>query len=455
MEFEALKKTPVFQALSSIGKRIYQPNGIFYWSNRAKKEAEINATIGTAVGFETDIIDGGREKLLTYYLPELRQYINLPPEKFASYAPIAGIPKFRDLWEKWIIYKGKNAINLPSGTIDISGKITKPAICNGITNSIFLISRFFLNPGEKIICPNKRWGNYNSVLHLQNELEIETFQFFKDDRLNIEGISELMLQISKVQDKIVLILNFPNNPTGYCPTKNEIQDILNSLKNFCDSSNKPVIIFCDDAYEGYSYSDHRVGTSIFYELIDLHPNLIPIKLDGASKEFLMYGGRTGAITLGINSSWLSSSEKEIFLQEWENKIQGMIRSTISNSNHFYQEVLIEILNDGFETMLESRNKIYEILKKRYFASINAFEKYKTEGITMDPAGGGFFVFLNIDKIQADKFADHLLLKYKVGTFPIVSEKEEINGIRVAFCSIPIDKIEETFRRITLTLSDLS
>ncbi|MHA1511951.1 MAG: hypothetical protein ACTSRX_09560 [Promethearchaeota archaeon] len=111
MEFVTLKKTPVFKALSSLGKRIYQPNGIFFWTGRAKKEAEINATIGTAVGFESDIIENGRDKLLTYYLPELKQYINLPPEKFASYAPIAGLPTFRDLWEKWIIYKGKNAIN--------------------------------------------------------------------------------------------------------------------------------------------------------------------------------------------------------------------------------------------------------------------------------------------------------------------------------------------------------
>ncbi|MHA1561774.1 MAG: aminotransferase class I/II-fold pyridoxal phosphate-dependent enzyme [Promethearchaeota archaeon] len=455
MEFVTLKKTPVFKALSSLGKRIYQPNGIFYWTGRAKKEAEINATIGTAVGFESDIIENGRDKLLTYYLPELKQYINLPPEKFASYAPIAGLPTFRDLWEKWIIYKGKNAINLPSGSIDISGKITKPAICNGITNSIFLISKFFLNPGEKIISPNKRWGNYNSVLHIHNELEIESFQFFNGERLNLEGMLKSMQKISEVQDKIVLILNFPNNPTGYCPTKSEIQDILNSLKNFCDSSNKPIIIFCDDAYEGYSYSDERVGTSIFYELIDLHPNLIPIKLDGASKEILMYGGRTGAITLGIHSSWLSNSEKELFLKEWDNKMQGMIRSTISNSNHFYQEVLIEILKAGFEKMEESRNKIYEILKKRYFASINAFDKYKTDGITIDPAGGGFFVFINIDKIPANEFADHLLKKYKVGTFPVVSEKEDINGIRVAFCSIPLEKIEETFKRINLTLSDLS
>ena len=132
----------------------------------------------------------------------------------------------------------------------------------------------------------------------------------------------------------------------------------------------------------------------------------------------------------------------------------MIRSTISNSNHFCQEVLIKIMEEGFDKMIKNRNKIYEILKNRYLASITAFNKFKQQGISMDPSGGGFFVFLNLEKIRAHKFADHLLKKYKVGTFPIMSEKEDINGIRVAFCSIPLEKIEETFKRIGLTLKDL-
>ena len=69
-------------------------------------------------------------------------------------------------------------------------------------------------------------------------------------------------------------------------------------------------------------------------------------------------------------------------------------------------------------------------------------------------GGGFFVFLNIDGIPADKFADYLLVNHKVGTFPIINEKDNINGIRVAFCSIPIHQIDDCFALISKTYEEL-
>ena len=170
MEFPTLSQTPITQALSIVGKRIYQPNGIFYWSGRAKSEGEINGTIGTAVGPETDILPTGRSQKMTYYLPEIKEYVAFPPEKIASYAPIAGLPALRDMWKQWIIHKGLHSTNMPSGPIDIAEWISTPTICNGITNAIFLASKLFLNPDDTIICPNKRWGNYNALFHLQNGL---------------------------------------------------------------------------------------------------------------------------------------------------------------------------------------------------------------------------------------------------------------------------------------------
>ncbi|UYP48076.1 Histidinol-phosphate aminotransferase [Candidatus Lokiarchaeum ossiferum] len=456
MEFEMLKKTPIFESLSSVGKRIFQPNGIFYWTGRAKNEAEINATIGTAVGPELDIIPNGRKKALPYYLPELKNFINIDPERLTSYAPIAGIPPFRELWKKWIIFKGKQEANMPSGPIDASSNITTPVVCNGITNAIYITSRMFLEPGESIICPNKRWGNYNSVLTMQNELKIESFQFFKNAQFNLEGMMNTLNNVSKIQNRMVLILNFPNNPTGYCPTPDEIQAIVKALTQFCQTHQKTIVVLCDDAYEGYTFSEKVAGNSIFYELLNQHELLIPLKLDGTSKEMLMYGGRIAGITLGIHPSWIKEEgDFDQFNTEWINKVQGMVRSTISNSNHFCQEILVDMMKDGFEGIVSSRKKVIDILDERYKGTVASFEKYNHTKMTMDPAGGGFFVFLNIEGIPADKFADHLLVKYKVGTFPIVNPKEKINGIRVAFCSIPIDQIDDCFHKIQLALIDFN
>src|SRR6056297_2026245 len=168
MEFEILPNTPIYEAFSDMGRRIYQPDGIFYWAGRAKKESDLSGTVGTAMGTESQFIEGGRDKFVPFYLPELKEYINLEPERFVSYASMAGLAKLRDLWEEWVVYKGKVKSNLPSGSVDLTGKITKPIFCNGITNAIFLMSKYFLNPGEMIISPEKRWGNYNSILTRQN-----------------------------------------------------------------------------------------------------------------------------------------------------------------------------------------------------------------------------------------------------------------------------------------------
>ncbi len=454
MEFEILKKTPIFESLSALGKDIFQPNGIFHWAGRARKEAVVNATIGNAEGLESDIIAGGRNKNIPYYLPEITKFINIEPERLVSYASIPGIPPFRELWKNWIIFKGKKEGNMPSGPIDVTNLITTPVICNGITNGIFLTTRLFLDSGQTIISPNKRWGNYDLIINRQNGIKIESFEFFINNEFNIEGLDKSLRKIAQIQDKIVMILNFPNNPTGYSPKPNEIDGIVKTCIKFCEDIKKPLVILCDDAYEGYNYNTAVAQNSIFYELVNKHNLIIPIKMDGTSKEMLMYGGRIASIVLGIDNNWVKEDEIQAFMNEWENKLKGMIRSTLSNCNHFSQEIMTELLKDGFEKIIESRKKVIDILAKRFNAVVDVYKKYNIPKINMDPVGGGFFVFLNIDGVEADKFADHLLVKYKVGTVPIVKPKENINGIRFAYCSVPDDKIDFCFANIAKAAEDL-
>ena len=48
-EFAALQSTGLEALLSDVGKDMFLPKGIFYWSGRAKKEAKINGTFGVAM----------------------------------------------------------------------------------------------------------------------------------------------------------------------------------------------------------------------------------------------------------------------------------------------------------------------------------------------------------------------------------------------------------------------
>ena len=76
-------------------------------------------------------------------------------------------------------------------------------------------------------------------------------------------------------------------------------------------------------------------------------------------------------------------------------------------------------------------------------------------VSVDPNSGGFFLFVNLnpDKIKATEFADHLLKKFKVGVIPIEKPYENINGIRIAYCSIDVEQIPEFIKRIKLALGD--
>ena len=457
MEFKYLEKTPLFKAFSDLGKRIFLPSGIFYWSGRAKKEAELIGTIGSAFGYEKDFIDGGSSEWLPCYLKDIKKYTNISIKEVVPYASIAGLPEIRETWRNWIIKKSGYNEETDSDKLNrLENYITTPIITSGVTNGIFLSCSLFLNSGEYIISPNKRWGNYDNIITRNIGAKIKSFEFFKDNKINIQGLKESIEEVSKIQDKIVIILNFPNNPTGYIPTINETKEIIDLLRE-SQKSGKPIVILVDDAYEPYVFGENVLNNSIFYGLHQLEEDIIPIKLDGITKELLLYGGRIGFVTIGLKPNWVTNNDElEILKNEINNKLEGINRSTVSNCNHFYQAITQKIFKENsMEQILETRNKVKDLLNERYKKINSELAEINNPNISVDPNAGGFFLFVNLnpDKIKATDFADHLLKKYKVGVIPIEKLDKDINGIRIAYCSIDLGKIPEFIKRIQLALED--
>ena len=456
MEFDIIKKIPLYNALSELGKRIYLPQGVFYWSGRAKKEAEIMGTLGSAFGFEEDFIEGGSPEWVPLYLEEIKNYTTFNVNDVVPYSKISGLGDLKKLWKNWIIKKSCYKIDSEQEKLNrLENFITTPVVTSGVTNGIFLCCSLLLNPGDFIISPNKRWGNYDNIVEKLIGAKIKSFDFFSDKKFNIKGMKNAIYEISKVQEKIILILGFPNNPTGYIPNQEELEEILDALKEAQKTISKPIIILVDDAYEPYVYSKEVIKRSIFYALHELEEDIIPIKLDGITKELLLYGGRIGFITVGLKPHWVKNSQELTTLKsEIDNKLSGMLRTTISNANHFYQSLILKLFDDiGMDGVIQKREKIIHLLKERY-EKINAeFRKIKNENISVDSNAGGFFIFVNLNNISANHFADHLLKKYKVGVIPIEKQHDNINGIRIAYCSIDVRKIPEFVSRIDQALRD--
>jgi len=275
--------------------------------------------------------------------------------------------------------------------------------------------------------------------------------------MNLQGLKDAILEVSKVQEKIVIIINFPNNPTGYTPTFDEAKELIDLIREIYSTLKKPIIFIVDDAYESYVYNDENINISLFYDLHQLDEDIIPIKLDGITKELLMYGGRIGFITIGIKPNWTKNNdESEILKKEIENKLEGMNRSTVSNCNHFYQVITQRMfIEKGIDQIITDLDKVKNLLKERYKEINSELQKIDNPNISIDPNSGGFFIFINLnrDKIKATEFADHLLKKYKVGVIPIEKVNENINGIRIAYCSIDKRQIPELISRINSALKD--
>ena len=112
--------------------------------------------------------------------------------------------------------------------------------------------------------PNKTWENYDNMFALQEGLQIETFQFFKEESFNCDALREALERVATEQEHLVVILNFPNNPTGYTPTLAEVNNIVDSLVEFCSNVGKPVVVLINDAYENFVYAG---GTSRTIDLL--------------------------------------------------------------------------------------------------------------------------------------------------------------------------------------------
>ena len=442
MKFETLRDAGLLGAMSAEGRELVLPQGIFYWSGRAKQEAEINATIGSAQGKSSEFLEGGGDDVRTFYLPSVVKHLKaLDPEKIAPYAPICGLPRYRVAWREWIIRKLSPFYKFDSALIG------QPIVSPGVTSGLAYVARLFASPGDTIVCHDRRWENYDLVLSDMLGLKIRAARLFNEagSGLDVDSFVDAVRETAKTQD-VVAILNFPNNPTGYMPTVDEGLALQKALLKVADESGKKLILVFDDAYDGFVYEKNAEQISLFGHFIGAHPNILPVKCDGASKEFLFYGARVGSVTFAYHPSW---GEPAKLSAEFDNKVGALIRGTISNSNLAFQHAVAAAIESGVECDSE-RARVISVLAERYSIIKSAMASNLPESAVADPFNSGFFCFINLNP-PAEDFADKLLKNRKLGVIPLSDSSTGFNGIRVAFCSVEAKDIPETIDRIVAEL----
>ncbi|MBP7462179.1 MAG: aminotransferase class I/II-fold pyridoxal phosphate-dependent enzyme [Candidatus Delongbacteria bacterium] len=409
----------VWEMLSPFGKQLYFPKGIVSQSAEAALHAKrYNATIGMA-------LENGRVMCFDYAMDWMS---GLDRNEIFPYAPTAGLPGLIDLWRKKQIRYNPAMADLAIG---------KPIVTAAITHGLFIISDLLVAPGDTIILPDLYWGNYSLIFKERRGAEIKSFSLFNHQSFNLKAFQNT-LQESQAS-KLVIILNFPNNPTGYTPTDQEMHSIRDIILEKAQTTR--IVVICDDAYFGLFYRDGLFTQSPFCLLANAHPNILAVKLDAGTKEEYIWGLRVGFITLGIQGG---TPDLYLALQE---KIKGAIRSSVSNNPMISQSILKKILEHP--DYIKLKEEKFQILKKRALKTQQVASNPKYEALwDVLPFNSGYFMCLKLKTVNAEKLRLHLLHQFGIGT---ISINDQV--MRIAFSNIEESQLEELFNLIAQAIGE--
>jgi aspartate/methionine/tyrosine aminotransferase len=417
----------ILAMLSSMGRRLYFPKGILSQSAEAKKKAKrFNATIGIAT-------EGSGPMHLASAAKHL---VDIDPAEAFPYAPPAGQLALRERWRDKLLAENPS---LPGKRISL------PVVTSAITHGLSLVADLFVDPGDRILLPDKLWGNYRLTYEIQRGAKIVTYPFFAEGGFNTEGFARALAENAAGRDKLIALLNFPNNPTGYMPTLAEGEALVAALIAQAEAGTRVVAVF-DDAYFGlfYHLGARSLTESLFAMAANQHPNLLAVKLDGATKELFVWGLRCGFITLGPGRVESADEVCDVL----DAKLRGAIRGGISNIPQLSQSIVHKALESPtidaeraqkLETLRARAEKVYEVANESRFAQ--SWDVY--------PFNSGYFMCVAVKGVEAEKVRLHLLDTYGIGVIATGP-----TDIRIAFSCLEVGDVEPLFEDLHKAIQDM-
>ena len=318
-----------------------------------------------------------------------------------------------------------------------------PVVTSGVTHALSVAGDLFVDPGDMVLLPDKFWENYELLFGVRLQAQLATFPFFNmAGGFNVEALRQALATRTS-SGKTIVILNFPNNPTGYSITERDADAVVAVL---CEAADRGcnLVVISDDAYFGLFYGEDVLKESLFARVAGCHERILAVKVDGPTKEEYVWGFRTGMLTF----SAAAAMSADALYGALEKKVAGAIRSAISNCSHPAQSILVKAMgSESFaaetaekKAILETRaKKVQEILEDPSFADL--WEPY--------PFNAGYFMCLKLKGTDAETYRKHLLKQYDVGV--IADGKHDI---RVAFSAVDVEKLPELYAVLATAAREL-
>ncbi len=218
---------------------------------------------------------------------------------------------------------------------------------------------------RRLILPSPSWVSYDPQAQLLNRKISWLESSFEDKwRLNI---SQLESDLQNDNDPALLILNYPNNPTGQSLSKSDLEQITSIARKY------NLIILSDEIYSEFSFEKHQSITELFPEGT--------IICNGLSKWCGAGGWRLGYT--------IFPSE----LIQLKDAVVGSASETYSCAPAPIQYAAIKAFENGTEIQQYTRSC------KQILQYINNYiiQNIDSTNIKVHPSQGGFYLFVQFNK----------------------------------------------------------
>ena len=264
-------------------------------------------------------------------------------------------------------------------TYDYNGEVL---VTVGGSEAIDIAMRAMINPGEEVLIPQPSYVSYEPCAILADA---------KPVIINLKAENEFRLTARELRENItdktkLLVLPFPNNPTGAIMERKDLEEIAQVIIE------KDIYVLSDEIYSELTYKGEHVSIASLPGMQER-----TILINGFSKAYAMTGWRLG----------YACGPKEI-IQQMTKIHQFAIMCAPTTS----QYAAVEALKNGDEDVKEMRTAYNQ--RRRFL--MNAF---KEMGLECFEPYGAFYVFPCIKEfgMTSDEFATRFLEEEKVAVVP--------------------------------------
>ena len=372
-----------------------------------------------------------------------KKVVDIPPSGIRKFFDVAneigdaislgvGEPDFDTPWhirEEGIysLEKGKTIYSANAGLLELRQEIcrytarrfdltyspTKQCLVTvGGSEGIDLAMRTLLEPGEEVIVPEPSFVSYKPCVVLAGGVAVPIPTKEENNfKLTAEELERAITPKTKI-----LVLPYPNNPTGAIMEKEELEKIAEVLRD------KNIIVLSDEIYAELTYGKKHVSIASIPGMYER-----TIVLNGFSKAFAMTGWRLG---------YALGPAPIIQMMTKVHQFALMCAPTTS------QYAGIEAMRNGDEDV--------RIMQEAYDRRRRVMvEGFRSMGLSCFEPEGAFYVFPNITRtgLTSEEFCEKLLLDQRVVVVPGTAFGESGEGFVRASYAYSVEAIKEALARI--------